>query len=397
MSVGIVRVQKMGGGSVKGIEIHDRREKDGISHTNQDIDWSKSQDNYDLHPAQNESFTRAVKQRIAELDLPRAVRKDAVVLAQVLVTSEHSFFEGMNREQQQQFFKDSYEFLAERYGRENIVSATVHLDERTPHMHFNFVPVTKDGRLSAKSILTRQELIAQQDKFQEKVGQKYGLERGLTKEQRIEQGKQRKNFTVPEYKALMAEMQSRQREVEAMTYEAATKAQELERTQSRIEELEKETKALQEKSAALQEILKAKSHYIAQMNQIPKGKKTLLGKVEFSQAEASALIQTAETVYGTMSDLEVSRKNIERLKDHVVDVEHSAGAQKNLALREQVRDLQQEVVELQRTNGKYLKELKQLDKYLEQNEDVSLDLDAFKAHEQAIEKAEKARNLGQEK
>lgn len=161
MSYGIVRVQKFSSGSVKGIEIHDRREKEGVSHTNKDIDWSKTDQNYDLHPAQNSSFQKAVKNRISQLRLPKAVRKDAVVMAQVLVTSDYEFFEWMPPQEIQKFFSDSYDFLAKRYGTENIISATVHLDERTPHMHFNFVPVTTDGRLSAKDILTRKNLIDQ--------------------------------------------------------------------------------------------------------------------------------------------------------------------------------------------------------------------------------------------
>lgn len=178
MSYGVVRVQKFHAGSVKGIQIHDRREKDGISHTNKDIDWNRTQLNYDLHTAQNKNFSKAIKDRIISLSMKRAVRKDAVVMAQVLVTSDHTFFEGLTEERQRSFFEDSYEFLKERYGENNIVSSTVHLDETTPHMHFNFVPVTADGRLSAKAVLTKQSLIEQQDLFFEKVGKKYGLQRG---------------------------------------------------------------------------------------------------------------------------------------------------------------------------------------------------------------------------
>ena len=65
MSYGIVRVQKMGIGSVKGIEIHDCRKKD-FSHTNQDINWDMSLHNYDLCNEQNLNFTKAVKERIEE-------------------------------------------------------------------------------------------------------------------------------------------------------------------------------------------------------------------------------------------------------------------------------------------------------------------------------------------
>lgn len=225
MSYGIVRVQKFTAGSVKGIEIHDKREKEK-SNTNPDIDYSKSQDNYDLHDS-NKSFQQAIKERISQLELKRAVRKDAVVMAQVLVTSDGLFFENLDKLTQEgyadathrayasgmpftqslinsevtdyskEFFKDAYMFLSERYGADNVVSATVHLDEKTPHMHFNFVPVTADGRLSAKDVLSKKNLIEQQTAFYEQVGKKYGLLRGEPKEN----GKERKHLETAEYKA----------------------------------------------------------------------------------------------------------------------------------------------------------------------------------------------------
>lgn len=185
MSFAICRVQKMGKGSVKGIQIHDTRQQ-GLSHTNPDIDWERSSFNYDLHPAQNKNYNQAVKERIEQLHLKRAVRKDAVVMAQVLVTSDNAFFRGLSEEEQKSFFQDSYDFLANRYGAENVISATVHLDEQTPHMHFNFVPVTADGRLSAKAVLTRQALIEQQDLFISSVGSKYGLQRGVRSDEKRE-------------------------------------------------------------------------------------------------------------------------------------------------------------------------------------------------------------------
>lgn len=232
MSVGIVRVQKMTSGSVKGIEIHDLREKDGISHSNPDIDWDFSNLNYDAHPENNKNFYKAVKERINQLNLPKAVRKDAIVMAQVLVTSDHEFFKNLPQDKMKQFFEDSYKFLSNRYGKDNVISAVVHLDERTPHMHFNFVPVTTDGRLSAKSILTRQSLIEQQTAFYEQVGKYHGLNRGMTKDERIEKGNYRKNMTVPEYKAYTAELERVKQEVSKLSetkqnaLESVSKAQE---------------------------------------------------------------------------------------------------------------------------------------------------------------------------
>lgn len=192
MSYGIIRVQKFKSSGVKGIQLHDKREK-GLSHTNKDIDWDKAILNYNLDPVDNNNFTAAVKEKINSLNLKRAVRKDAVVMAQVLVTSDHEFFKNISEKEQKKFFQDSYEYLKNNYGEENIISAIVHLDETTPHMHFNFVPITDDKRLSAKDVITRTKLRKQQTTFYEEVGSKYGLERGVP-------GGKKKHLEVLDYK-----------------------------------------------------------------------------------------------------------------------------------------------------------------------------------------------------
>ena len=71
-----------------------------------------------------------------------------------VITMPRSFDPSRQRE----FFNAAYAFLAQRYGTENVVSAWVHRDESMPHMHFTWVPVTQDGRLSAKSVVNRLDL-----------------------------------------------------------------------------------------------------------------------------------------------------------------------------------------------------------------------------------------------
>lgn len=193
MSYGIIRVQKFTSGSVRGIDIHDNRKKD-VSHTNPDIDFNKTNLNYQLRHQDNKSFYNAVNDRIKELSLPRAVRKDAVVMAQALVTSDKSFFDGITEEQQREFFKTSYEFIKNRYGKENIISATVHLDEKTPHMHVNFVPVTSDERLCAKDLLNKKEMQSLQNDAYESIFKPFNLERGEIKKDK------QKHLTTEEFK-----------------------------------------------------------------------------------------------------------------------------------------------------------------------------------------------------
>ena len=74
------------------------------------------------------------------------------------------------------FFQESYEVLSKRYGKENVISAIVHLDETTPHMHFNLVPL-RDGKLSSKAIFDREELRTLQDTIWDSVGYPRGLMR----------------------------------------------------------------------------------------------------------------------------------------------------------------------------------------------------------------------------
>lgn len=191
MSYGIIRIQKFKATAITGIRIHDNREKD-VSHTNPDIDREKTAENYVLQTS--ESFNKDVKERIASLKLERTPRKDAVVMCQALVTSDREFFDQLTQEQERRFFEDAFEFVKARYGAENIVSAIVHKDEKTPHMHVNFVPVTPDGRLSAKSLLTRESLRELQGGFYMQVGAGYGLKRGESREEK------RKHLDTEKYK-----------------------------------------------------------------------------------------------------------------------------------------------------------------------------------------------------
>lgn len=193
LSYSICRVSKIKSAGVTGIQIHDRREKESVSHTNKEIDWGKTKENVCLLN-QNEKFKTIVQNRIDSLNLKRALRKDATVMAQCLITSDKAFFDKMNKEQKIEFFKKSFDFISERYGKENMVSANIHFDEKTPHMHINFVPITKDNRVSARDLFSPEKLRALQDDFNKFCNRNnYELERG-------ELNTKRKHLSVEEYK-----------------------------------------------------------------------------------------------------------------------------------------------------------------------------------------------------
>ena len=66
-----------------------------------------------------------------------------------------------SREEQRAYFSHAYQFFEDNFGKENIISAVVHMDETTPHMHLCFVPITKEGKLSAKTMLGNQKSLSE--------------------------------------------------------------------------------------------------------------------------------------------------------------------------------------------------------------------------------------------
>jgi len=178
MSYLVLHMDKFKRESLRGIQSHNRRER--RSHSNPDIRPEKSGGNFDLHQPAVSDYTRAVQARIEALNLPKAVRKDAVVLCGLIVTSDLPFFARLPPEEQRRFFKESRNFLARFVGHENVISAMIHMDEKTPHIHFLHVPVTPDGRLNANAIYTRESLRRLKSEMPEHL-QKCGfrIERGV--------------------------------------------------------------------------------------------------------------------------------------------------------------------------------------------------------------------------
>lgn len=156
MSFLVLHMDKFKKEAVRGIQSHNRRERE--SHSNPDIDYGRSVGNVELHESAPTDYAEAIQNRIDDLLLVKAVRKDAVRMCGLIVTSDSTFFQKLSPEDTRRFFEESKAFLTQFVGAENVISAMVHMDEKTPHMHFLHVPVTPDGRLNANQIYTRQSL-----------------------------------------------------------------------------------------------------------------------------------------------------------------------------------------------------------------------------------------------
>ena len=184
MSYSILRVARVKGSSnSKGIQKHNQRENK--NYNNKDINHENTYKNYDLINENKIDYSEKIEDTIhANYSGKRAIRKDAIKHVDGLITSDNEFFNKLNEEETNQFFRDSLDFLEQEYGKENMLYATVHLDEKVPHMHFGFVPLTDDGRLSAKEKLGNKKAMTElQDRFNQYVNAKgYKLQRGTAKE-----------------------------------------------------------------------------------------------------------------------------------------------------------------------------------------------------------------------
>lgn len=108
------------------------------------------------------------------------VRKDSVMMVETLITASPEFMNSLPPEEQKAYFAMALDFIAERVGKQNILSAVVHMDEKTPHMHLCFVPITPEGKLSAKYFLGNQKSLSQwQTAYHERMSARWNeLERG---------------------------------------------------------------------------------------------------------------------------------------------------------------------------------------------------------------------------
>lgn len=175
----IIRVNKCKLGVVKRLQAHHEREKEKYQ-SNPDIDTSRSGLNYHIvrPPA---SYRDVILNRIRAVGAKR--RKDSVVMQDGLITASPNWIRAKSSEEQIAFFNYAYAFCEQRYGKENMISAVVHLDEATPHMHFSFVPITKQNRLSSKTVMGGPKgMVKLQDDFFAYMAQRYPeLVRGIPK------------------------------------------------------------------------------------------------------------------------------------------------------------------------------------------------------------------------
>lgn len=177
MAYAILRFKKDKGGAIAGCERHNERKKEAYK-SNPDIDMNKSKENYHIIHAPQYTYSRKIKELIKEYGCK--TRKDSVKLVETLITASPEFMNRLSKGEQREYFERAVKFMKDEIGEDRIISAVVHMDEATPHMHLVFCPINKDGKLSAKSILGNQKSLSEwQTRYYNYMHERWNeLERG---------------------------------------------------------------------------------------------------------------------------------------------------------------------------------------------------------------------------
>ena len=193
MSYLACHVSKYTRGSVFGLQKHEQRE--GQNHSNKEIDIEKSKNNLDLLHHEKINYLKTIDSLIEKKKTsPTRVKKNSILMVSSIISSDKNFFNELDHKEQVRFFEENLKFYQERFGKDNVISANIHFDESTPHMHINFVPLTTDGRLSAKDIVNRIALKKLQKDLPEYLKSKgFNIERGV-------EGNKVKHLKTLEYK-----------------------------------------------------------------------------------------------------------------------------------------------------------------------------------------------------
>lgn len=180
-------------------------------------------------------------------------RSNSVLALDTIYTASPDFFQGKTNQQNDDFFKDCLQFHQEHFG--HIISAVIHYDETTPHLHVISVPLTQDGRLSARDVIgNKSKMSKTQDAFFEQVGRGYGLERGIHMDgQEKKEHISAQEHKLREIKQQIAREQEKLEAIEHSEETARTRALEYKQTAT---ELQKQVEQLQEERSKQHNSLK---------------------------------------------------------------------------------------------------------------------------------------------
>ena len=304
------------GGAVGVLKHDERSEHDHVQERkNESIDNNRTHLNYNLAAKRSGTLMQHIKRVCDENNVRLSNRKDLNVMCSWVVTAPKT----VKPAELPLFFKTCFDFLEKKYGKQYTLSATVHMDETTPHLHYCFIPVgcdKKNNRLtvSSKLVLSRSHLRTFHKELENELktvfGRELGIENGATKEgnQTVAQLKQQSE--------LAAEIEQQRQELQKLTEKSRELASELTKTQKEVETLTDEKNRLQGQIEPLRACFD-------QYNDIEYlGKKKIGGKVVFSADEAKRLKKQACAFWSAQAKAEQAEREKQALIRRYSDIDN---------------------------------------------------------------------------
>lgn len=235
-------------------------------------------------------------------------RSNSVLALDTIYTASPGFFQGKANAENDKFFQDCLKFHESRFG--HIISAVVHYDETTPHLHVISVPLTKDGRLSARDVIgNKAKMTKTQDQFFEQVGRGYGLARGIHMDgQEKKQHISAQEHTLREIRQQIAKGQETLEAIEHSEKTARTRAQKARQTaaelQKQIEVLQKERSEQHKSLLLLTDAANNKQKEVKRLDYTLQEKR---GEFETITADIKQVSKDLEEISGYLSRAEQNR------------------------------------------------------------------------------------------
>lgn len=346
----VLHAQKFTKSDLKGIEIHiEREEKYTLS--NKDINKSKISDNYTIGQC-HENYVKRFNE-LREEKITGLVRSNSVAAVGIVVSADKEFFDNLDTGREKEYFESVHKKISDLYGQENIISATVHKDETTPHMHIVVVPITDDGRLSAKELFNRDALKSLQDIALDLQDEGFEIERGHT-------DSQNKHLSEEQFK-----IEQEKQKLEAEREKLRQESLELQRTREffleegyRLEELKKSRKSI---SSIVDEVMKHETFIyknlykidglqLSELSNMAESSETLLKELRFTKNQNRKLTEENEDLIELKGRFRETTKENEELKREIKKITKIVDKMENLGF---VKELACSKTAVEWDNAKY--------------------------------------------
>lgn len=309
----VIHAGNYGKGSVGALEHHNLRENE--TYSNKDINPERTKDNVTLK-APVDSQYRDTKDIIEQRAINQ-VRKTSIWQSEFIISSDKDFFADMPLQEQNRFFEEAYKYLSQEFGEQNVTCAVVHYDETTPHMHFDFVPMTEANKLSRKEVMTRERLIKIQDELPKYLQEKgFQVERGR-KMVELAPEERPKHLEPGEYKkALEGEIRALEGQKKQLTRKITEHEKRVERLEKAVPALEKQEKAVNDKLTSIKRKELVTDQLVRNLEELPKGVRIKSGHIAMQEDDYKKLINTARQGIISKEELKKSNKQFRILAEN---------------------------------------------------------------------------------